>query len=158
MKTVATSILSGVLFVALFGVFFAAQGSAQNKDINATYRLIQADQEWQGTDLVVEPGQLICVKASGLWTHGVQGIQRITPYYGPRGFGKDEAGLVPEVVSRTGALIGRIGDNGAFLIEDFLCFIPAASGELRLQMNDRPGTFGNNAGTMKVQITMQPAN
>jgi hypothetical protein len=88
-----------------------------------------------------------------LWSHGTQGIQAITPYYGPRGFGKDEPSLVPEVVSRTGALIGKIGNNGAFLIEDSLCFIPEVSGELLLQINDEPGTFENNDGFMNVKIT-----
>jgi hypothetical protein len=55
-------------------------------------------------------------------------------------------------VSRTGALIGRIGDNAPFLIENRLCFIPGAAGELRLSMNDEPGAFDNNRGSMHVQI------
>jgi hypothetical protein len=38
-----------------------------------------------------------------------------------------------------------------------LCLIPAAPGELMLSMNDEPGTFENNAGVMRVRITMWPS-
>ena len=115
-------------------------------------RAIQADAGWQGTGVSVGPGQFVCVAAEGLWSHGGQGIQAITPFYGPEGFGKDEPGTVPEVVSRTGALIGRIGGNAPFLIEKQLCFIPSAPGELSLSMNDEPGTFSNNRGALHVLI------
>jgi hypothetical protein len=150
MKPIAASILIAALF--------ATYGDAQDKNFNRLYmsRIVQADQEWQGTGILLEPTHMACVKATGLWSHGIQGIQGITPYYGPRGFAKDQAALVPEVVSRTGALIGRVGNLGAFVIEDHLCFVPTYSGELFLQMNDEPGTFGNNRGVMKVQILIEP--
>ena len=115
-------------------------------------RTIQANLAWQGTGVSVSPGQFVCVAADGLWSHGQQGIQAITPFYGPQGFGKDEPNTVPEVVSRTGALVGKIGTNAIFLIEKQLCFIPAATGELLLSMNDEPGAFANNRGSMQVQI------
>lgn len=115
-------------------------------------RTIHANVPWQGTGISVGPGQFVCVGADGLWSHGTQGIQAITPFYGPGGFGKDEPDTVPEVVSRTGALIGRIGMNARFLIERQLCFVPTASGELQLSMNDEPGAFDNNRGSMHVRI------
>lgn len=115
-------------------------------------RTIQANVAWQGSGVSVAPGQFVCVGAEGLWSHGAQGLQAITPFYGPEGFGKDEPDTVPEVVSRTGALIGRIGTNAPFLIEKQLCFVPSSSGELSLSMNDEPGTFDNNRGSMHVQI------
>lgn len=115
-------------------------------------RTVQANIPWQGTGVSVDPGQFVCVAAAGLWSHGAQGVQAITPFYGPQGFGKDEPNTVPEVVSRTGALIGKIGANAPFLIEKRLCFMPSASGELSLQMNDEPGAFDNNRGSMHVQI------
>lgn len=87
---------------------------------------------WQGTGISVGLGQFVCVAADGLWSHGGQGLPAIGPFYGPEGFGKDEPDTVPEVVSRTGALIGRIGSNAPFLIEKQLCFLPGAAGELRL--------------------------
>lgn len=115
-------------------------------------RTIQANIPWQGTGVSVGPGQFVCIAAEGLWSHGNQGLQAITPFYGPEGFGKDEPNTVPEVVSRTGALVGRIGTNAPFLIEKQLCFVPSASGELSLSMNDEPGAFDNNRGSMHVQI------
>lgn len=128
----------------------SAAESANKAESNC--RTIQANAPWQGTGVSVSPGQFVCVAADGLWSHGAQGIQAITPFYGPKGFGKDEPNTVPEVVSRTGALIGKIGTNAPFLIEKQLCFIPSTTGELRLQMNDEPGAFDNNRGSMHVQI------
>ncbi len=115
-------------------------------------RTVQANLPWQGTGVSVAPGQFVCVAAQGLWSHGGQGRQAFMPFYGPEGFGKDEPDTVPEVVSRTGALIGRIGRNAPFLIEQQLCFVPGASDELWLSMNDAPGAFDNNRGRMHVQI------
>lgn len=137
--------------VLAMGVGTLSAGEPANKAENEC-RTIQANAPWQGTGVSLSPGQFVCVGADGLWSHGEQGIQAITPFYGPKGFGKDEPNTVPEVVSRTGALIGRIGTNAPFLIEKQLCFIPGATGELRLQMNDEPGTFANNRGSMQVQI------
>lgn len=130
-----------------------ASGAAESGNkAESQCRTVQANAAWQGSGVSVGPGQFICVGAEGLWSHGGQGIQAMTPFYGPEGFGKDEPNTVPEVVSRTGALIGRIGANAPFLIERQLCFIPAASGELSLSMNDQPGAFDNNRGSMHVQI------
>jgi hypothetical protein len=137
--------------VAATGVGTLSAAEPANK-AETECRTVQANAPWQGTGVSVSLGQFVCVAADGLWSHGEQGIQAITPFYGPQGFGKDEPNTVPEVVSRTGALIGRIGTNAPFLIEKQLCFIPAAAGELRLQMNDEPGAFGNNRGSMQVQI------
>lgn len=126
------------------------------KNDSTQLRRINANQEWQSTGIIVNSTQMVCANASGLWSHGGQGIQAIRPYYGPRGFGKDEPNLIPEIVSRTGALIGKIKNNEAFLIEDSLCFIPTNSGELLFQMNDVPGAFDNNDGFMDVKITIKP--
>jgi hypothetical protein len=83
-------------------------------------------------------------------------VQSITPYYGAKGYGKYESGLVSgSAYSRIGALIGKIDNNGTFLIENSLYFIPVSSGELLLQMNDEPGTFGNNDGFIEVQIEVR---
>lgn len=120
--------------------------------VESQCRTIQANAAWQGTGVSVGPGQFVCIGAEGLWSHGAQGLQAITPFYGPEGFGKDEPNTVPEVVSRTGALIGRIGTAAPFLIEKQLCFIPSTAGELSLSINDEPGTFDNNRGSMHVQI------
>lgn len=119
---------------------------------------VQANQPWQGTGITVSPSEFVCVAAAGLWSHGGQGIQAMTPFYGPEGFAKDDPVNIPEVVSRVGALVGRIGANAPFVVERQLCFIPAASGELMLSMNDDPGAFANNVGAMSVQVVKLPAS
>jgi hypothetical protein len=148
-----------VLFaVAAFGACIGASNAAESDSRSAAQcRTIRANQAWQGTGITVTPGQFVCVAADGLWSHGGQGIQAITPFYGPEGFAKDDPVDIPEVVSRIGALVGRIGGNAPFVIERQLCFIPAAPGELTLSMNDSPGTFGNNAGVMHVQVATWPS-
>ncbi|GAB3427051.1 hypothetical protein NX773_13750 [Massilia solisilvae] len=56
-------------------------------------RTVQANATWQGTGVSVGLGLFVCVAADGLWSHCEQGIQGITPFYGPQGFGKDEPNL-----------------------------------------------------------------
>jgi hypothetical protein len=149
-----------VLFVTLaWGTGTCVTNAAENdNELERQCRDIQANLAWQGTGITVSPSDFVCVAANGLWSHGGQGIQAITPFYGPEGFGKDDPVDVPEVVSRIGALIGKIGVNSPFLIERQLCFIPGAFGELMLSMNDSPGTFGNNFGTMHVQVVKWTAS
>ena len=153
MKTLSkfrrTAVVCAAMTASAAGTLGAAEPASRAE---SQCRTIQANVPWQGTGVSVGPGQFVCVAADGLWSHGAQGLQAITPFYGPEGFGKDEPNTVPEVVSRTGALIGRIGANAPFLIEKQLCFIPSAAGELRLSMNDEPGAFANNRGSMHVQI------
>jgi hypothetical protein len=153
MKTISTCrrAIRTFAILAVTGASALVAAEPANK-AESQCRTIQANAAWQGTGVSVGPGQFVCVGAAGLWSHGAQGIQAITPFYGPEGFGKDEPNTVPEVVSRTGALIGKIGTNAPFLIEKQLCFVPSSSGELSLSMNDEPGTFDNNRGSMHVQI------
>ena len=153
MKTHSRMTGTAVLVLAVSCSALTAVHAADNvAKFTTQCRTVQANKEWQGTGVTVTPDQFVCVAAHGLWSHGYQGIQAITPFYGPEGFGKDDPRNVPEVVSRVGALIAKIGTNSPFLVEKQLCFVPGAAGELMLSMNDEPGTFGNNLGIMRVQI------
>lgn len=120
-----------------------AQASAAHRPGKAmpSCRTLRADAGWRGTGVAVNPNQFVCVAADGLWSHGIQGIQAITPFYGAEGFAKDDPANVPEVVARVGALIGRIGTNPPFVVGKQLCFIPSTAGDLMLSMNDDPGAF-----------------
>lgn len=137
-----------------------AQASAAHgpEKARSSCHALRADAGWRGTGVEVNPNQFVCVAADGLWSHGIQGIQAITPYYGPEGFAKDDPLNVPEVVARVGALIGRIGGNSPFVIGKQLCFVPSVAGQLMLSMNDDPGTFANNAGFLRVAIGTWPAS
>jgi hypothetical protein len=149
--------LACLILMAVAGSGLCAADPAQTGDKpTRECRVIRANGGWQGTGVVVRPSEFVCVAADGLWSHGPQGIQAITPFYGPEGFAKDDPVSIPEVVSRVGALVGKIDGNVPFVVERQLCFIPASSGELMLSMNDAPGTFGNNLGTMRVQIATFP--
>jgi hypothetical protein len=105
----------------------------------------------------VDPSRFVCVAGGGLWSHGGQGVEAIVPYYGPEGYGRDTTTRYPDEALHIGALVGRIGTNFPFLVRRQICFIPRTTGELRLSMNDQPGTYGNNSGSLKVQVTTWPA-
>lgn len=49
---------------------------------------VRADQPWQPSGVTVNPNEFVCVAADGLWSHGGQGIQAITPFYDAEGFAK----------------------------------------------------------------------
>jgi hypothetical protein len=51
------------------------------------------------------------------------------------------------------ALIGKIGEGPPFLIGNGIKLIADRSAVLYLRMNDAPGGFGNNEGTVTVRIT-----
>lgn len=147
---------------AVLGALVGAAGAAQTDLVEAPSsaaqcRSVAANLPWQGSGIAVGPGEFVCLAADGLWSHGVQGIQAMTPFYGPEGFSKDDPTNIPELVSRTGALVARIGANAPFVVGRQLCFIPSAPGELMLSMNDVPGTFDNNLGTMYVRIARSPS-
>jgi hypothetical protein len=150
---------SAALIAMLCGAAVCANAAAQpDERMSQQCRIVRASEGWRSTGITVRPNEYVCLAAQGLWSHGVQGIQMITPFYGPEGFAKDDPVDVPEVVSRVGALIARIGQYPPFVVERGLCFIPSAQGELMLSMNDTPGAFGNNAGFMRVGIATSPAS
>ena len=61
---------------------------------------------------------------------------------------------MPWPYARIGTLLGKIdGDGIAFPIEDELCFIAKASGELMLSMNDALDACDDNRGALRVRIT-----
>lgn len=94
----------------------------------------------------------------GIWSHGGQGVEAIYPYYGPEGYGRDNLNPDdPGQVLHIGALVGRIDDNYPFLIRHQTCFIPKVSGQLVLSMDDAPGTYGNNDGSLRVRVKKWPA-
>jgi hypothetical protein len=51
--------------------------------------------------------------------------------------------------------LGKIDDGLAFPIEDELCFVVDAGGELMLSMNDALNEFDDNRGTLRVRITTE---
>lgn len=118
---------------------------------------VPANEERVPTGIAVNPSEFVCVKGEGLWSHGGQGIEEIYPFYGPEGYAKDNP--IPDdpgEVLHIGALVGRIDAHYPFLIREQTCFIPRVSGQLVLGMNDAPGTYGNNEGSLRVRVEKWP--
>lgn len=140
---------------AVLAVIAASDALAQSE---ASCRLVRADQVWQETGIDVVPGQRVCVQASGVWSHGPE-AGGMTPFHGPRGYiGKPNekpSPIVPWPYARIGTLLGKIDDGLAFPIEDELCFVVDAAGELMLSMNDALNEFDDNRGTLRVRITTE---
>jgi hypothetical protein len=111
--------------------------------------VVQADQEWQDTDVDVEVGDRITiVQVGGEW-RAWEGI----PYHDGNGttyFACDwEA---PEPNASVGALIGRIDTDrdNIFLVGRCGVHVSEANGKLQLRMNDKQ--VEDNAGSLTVHI------
>lgn len=109
---------------------------------------ILADAEWQNTGVIVKVGERVNMVASGTWSHKAE------PYYGPEGYEKYDDGA-PLPTAKVGSLIGRIGSGTPFFIGTEISFVANSEGHLQLSMNDAVGTFGNNEGSLTVQIEVQ---
>ena len=111
-----------------------------------------ADRMWQSTGIELANGQGIVIAARGSWSHGTE--TGFEPYYDADGYGKlDSTALLPRV--RVGTLLGRIGEARPFPIGDRLGLLALSEGTLSLSMNDVPGHFANNRGSLKVWIEVE---
>jgi len=159
MNTYLSTLHSAMIGAAALGAAIAAPAVAQNElRTSSECRTVRANQEWQPTRIIVRPREFVCVAGDGLWSHGNQGEEAFVPYYGPEGYGRDNPSEIPGPVLKLGALVGRIGTNATFIIGRQMCFVPQATGELMLSMNDDPGAFANNFGRMDVHVAKWPAS
>jgi hypothetical protein len=105
---------------------------------------------WWDSGIDVAAGNTLTFSAFGAWTHHA-GART----YGPEGLGRIGEGCVlPEADG--GALIGRIGSGAGFGIGTSHSLVSSGSGRLYLCMNDWPGGFGNNSGSVSVHVTVSP--
>lgn len=148
---------AAVLVTAVALALLASAAGAQPGRTSSECRIVRANQEWQATRIIVRPTEFVCLAAEGLWSHGIQGEKAFVPYYGPDGFGRDNTAQIPGAVLKLGALVGKIGTNVTFIVGRQMCFVPQATGEPMLSMNDEPGAFANNAGSVRVQVAKWPA-
>ncbi len=111
-----------------------------------------ADRSWQETGIDLQEGEGVVITARGSWSHGTEAD--FEPYYGADGFKKlDGNALLPRVW--VGTLVGRIGEGRPFPIGDRLGLLVLRDGRLWLSMNDVPGHFANNRGSLRVRIEVQ---
>ena len=113
-----------------------------------------ADRSWQETGIELGRGEGIVIAARGSWSHGTE--TGFEPYYDADGFKKlDSTALMPRVW--VGTLLGRIGDGRPFPIGENLGLLALRAGPLLLSMNDVPGHFANNKGSLEVRIELHSA-
>lgn len=135
-----------VLCVGLLGASARPRGDGRVTEVHA-------DRVWQESGVELEEGQGIVVAARGSWSHGTE--TGFEPYYGADGFKKlDSTAILPRVW--VGTLLGRIGDGRPFPIGERLGLVALTDGQLWLTMNDVPGEFANNKGSLRVWIEVHP--
>lgn len=148
---------TALLAASALGAAASSSAWAQNDGrISNECRTVLANREWQGSRIIVRPQEFVCVAADGFWSHGVQMEQAFIPYYGPDGYGRDDPSVIPGPILKLGALVGKIGTNATFILGRQMCFVPRATGELMLSMNDDAGNFANNAGRLGVHVAKWP--
>lgn len=115
---------------------------------------LSAQSEWLATDVFVEKGSTLVIKANGKWTHGPEGISGDAPYYGPEGYNKlDDMALLPS--ANVGALIAKIGSEEPFFVGDNILLICPKEGQLFLTMNERPGIAAHDNNEGQITVTLQ---
>ena len=110
---------------------------------------IFAHLEWQPTGAIVKAGQQITIQASGGWKHS-----EAESSYGSGGTGWiDTNSVLPS--APVGSLIARIGRGQPFEIGTRTTLVADRAGPLQLSMNDSIGMFGNNEGSLVVQLDLR---
>lgn len=117
--------------------------------------IVRADQGWQSTALVVQPGQQFEITATGIWSHTLQDTEPPNPY-GPGGTDRFNPDSILSSAPH-GALLGRIGDNPPFVIGERTILTSPHAGELWLSINDQPEAMWDNSGSLDITIALGPA-
>lgn len=126
------------------------------KSVSKTVK-VPATTPWYNTHIQITAGQLIKIQASGrasTWK------KEKSAQSGPAGqkyiCGADKAAPPPCALTgaKYGALVGKIGNNPAFLIGKKLNFTAKYSGTLYLSVNDNLRWYQDNAGGYTAVVTM----
>jgi hypothetical protein len=106
---------------------------------------VYAYRQWQSTGVELDVGDWFRLRASGQWQYSP-----IVGLNGPRG-GRPAVPAYPLPGVAGGALLGRIGENGApFYVGASTRGVADSNGLLYLRIND--DLLGDNAGTLDVDI------
>jgi hypothetical protein len=139
-----------VPFVSVCAVVWCVQPTVwrpHNATELLTYR-VYAYHDWQSTDLFLEQGQCVQIKAQGEWLyspavgrHGPEGGMYAPDYY-------------PLQYAKGGALVGRIGETGdVFYVGKQTMACAPSLGFLYLRIND--DILTDNSGSLSVQLERQ---
>lgn len=146
--------LSVILFSCLCFLASCANPNIKNQTIpqvDSSYKLetemsVSSTKGWQNSGIVLQKGQKVIIRASGLWNKG------FAPDCGPDGY----IGSAGEVRynSQYGAmsLLGKIGNEKEFLIGSYLSMEAGSTGELSFRSNCADIGFWDNAGGVTASI------
>lgn len=111
--------------------------------------------EWAQTGLVLRPGIRVSFKATGSWGES-PGENRSADGGAAGMFGSGYWGrLRHDPDSPWGCLIGRVGNQRFFIGRERTIEI-VEEGSLLLSINDAPGYFQDNHGSMSVRVSVLP--
>ncbi len=123
---------------------------------------VRADRGWQDTGATVQVGDTVEIQyISGSWTQSVGKEPYHTGAVDPTKYVcanvmNASACVEPIPDFPQGGLIGRLGSR-LLKVGNYLRFVAEAAGPLYLRMNDADSGLYDNAGTLTVRITVQPA-
>jgi hypothetical protein len=112
--------------------------------------MVAANAMWVDTGISLSEGTFISINGAGEWSDG--GVPR--RFWGPNGTGQKWPNTIVEDANLD-ALVGRIGNQTFVVGTDFSGPSPS-TGRLYLSINDVPGSFGGNEGSMSVVIVYTP--
>jgi len=99
---------------------------------------------WCDTGVALQRGQRLNMCAGGRWSNGGE-------YRGPAGFERYRLAGTVVADADLAALVGRVGD-ATFAIGGSQVITSPANGTLQLSINDVPGTFDDNQGSVEVGL------
>ena len=120
---------------------------------SATFDVQAQAEQWLDSGVQVVPGQIYKISAWGSWTVNAESCG----WSGPDGgSGPCSAPLsAPQAVAASySALVAKIDDGPAFLVGKGIDFTADRNGTLYFRVNDAPGGFHNNEGTVTVRSTL----
>lgn len=124
--------------------------SRTSQHIRSMRFTVPANQTWFDTGIDLESGEVLSIEATGHWSNGGEDPQGITAS-GFRDF------YHPDAIDSSipfGSLIGSLGNGDTFMVGRSRSRTIRDRGRLSLSMNDVPGTFRDNTGTLTVEVVV----
>jgi hypothetical protein len=125
----------------------------KRKESTITTVTVDSKKGWQNTGVFIIKGDRVKITSSGKWSILPTGNDN---WSAPQGYKYNPfGGCAPLVVSANwAALVYKIGDGIPEAAGDQVSFTSEDNGELQLSINDCPGTFYDNRGSVESTITI----
>lgn len=140
--------LLGVLLIGLLSVTLLQPATIAAAPVCETVTVLATDDP-KDTNIDVEIGDEITYEATGTWRN-----DPAVSFYDADGFTGPAFGVYMPG-EKIGKLIGRVDSEDYFVIGTSASGESAYTGRLYLVMNDGPDAFGNNAGSLSVEVCIE---